>query len=92
MVITGVLDRVPDRLAHVVYLDAEVPRDGESDFDVSGPEFREEMERSAQSSGEGWKASIGDAEAIEAFISAWLPDLETRRWVRRQARLEWPAH
>ena len=79
MVITGVLERVPDRLAHVVYLDAEVPRDGESDFDVCGPEFREEMERSAQSSGEGWKASIGDAEAIEAFFSAWLPDLETRR-------------
>ena len=80
MVITGVLDRVPDRLAHVVYLDADVPRDGESDFDVSGPEFREEMERSAQSSGGGWKASIGDAEAIEAFFSTWLPDVEARRW------------
>jgi hypothetical protein len=64
----------------VVYLDAEVPRDGESEFDVTGPEFRDEMEQSAQSSGEGWKASIGDAEAIDAFFGPWLPDLETRRW------------
>jgi hypothetical protein len=68
------------QLAHVVYLDADVPRDGESDFDVSGREFREEMERNAQSSGGGWKASIGDAEAIEAFFRAWLPDVEMRRW------------
>jgi pimeloyl-ACP methyl ester carboxylesterase len=80
MVVTGVLDRVPERLAHVVYLDAEVPRDGQSEFDVVGPEFRDEMEQSARLSGEGWKASIGDAEAFEAFFGAWLPDAETRRW------------
>jgi pimeloyl-ACP methyl ester carboxylesterase len=30
MVITGVADRVPDRLAHLVYIDAYVPEDGES--------------------------------------------------------------
>ena len=81
MVVTGVLDSVPDRLAHVVYLDGDVPRDGESDFDVCGPGFREEMERSAQSSGGGWKASIGDAEAIAAFFRAWLPDVEMTRWL-----------
>jgi pimeloyl-ACP methyl ester carboxylesterase len=80
MVVTGVLDRVPDRLAHVIYLDADVPHDGEADFDVCGPEFREEMERSAQSSGGGWKASIGDAEALESFFRAWLPDVEMTRW------------
>ena len=80
MVITGVLEKVPDRLAHVVYVDAEVPRDGESEFDVSGKEFRDEMERSAQSSGEGWKASLGDAAAIAAVFGPWLPDVETRRW------------
>jgi pimeloyl-ACP methyl ester carboxylesterase len=80
MVITGVLDRAPERLAHLVYLDAEVPCNGESEFDVAGPEFRNEMEQSAQSSVEGWKASIGDADAIEAFFSTWLPDVETRRW------------
>jgi pimeloyl-ACP methyl ester carboxylesterase len=30
MVITGVLDEIPDRIRHVVYLDAFVPEDGES--------------------------------------------------------------
>jgi hypothetical protein len=38
------------------------------------------MEESARSSGEGWQTSLGDAEAIEAFFSTWLPDAETRRW------------
>ena len=28
MVITGVMDRVPERIKHVVYLDAAVPEDG----------------------------------------------------------------
>jgi hypothetical protein len=30
MVITGVIDRVPERIKHVVYLDAFIPEDGES--------------------------------------------------------------
>ena len=30
MVITGVAERVPERLRHLVYLDAFVPEDGES--------------------------------------------------------------
>ena len=30
MVITGVADRVPDRIAHLVYVDAVLPEDGES--------------------------------------------------------------
>src|SRR5437660_2867783 len=35
MVITGVVDRVPERIAHLVYLDTFVPRDGESMANVS---------------------------------------------------------
>ena len=34
MVITGVADRVPDRIKHLVYLDALVPLDGESANDI----------------------------------------------------------
>src|SRR5512140_3425887 len=30
MVITGAVDRVPERIAHLVYLDAVLPQDGES--------------------------------------------------------------
>jgi pimeloyl-ACP methyl ester carboxylesterase len=37
MVITGVADRVPDRIAALVYLDAFVPEDGEALFDLAPP-------------------------------------------------------
>lgn len=36
MVITGVMDRVPDRIRHVVFLDAAVPDDGMSLYDLFG--------------------------------------------------------
>ena len=35
MIITGVVDQVPERIAHLVYLDTFVPRDGESMVDIS---------------------------------------------------------
>jgi pimeloyl-ACP methyl ester carboxylesterase len=34
MVITGVADRALDRIGHIVYMDATIPRDGESQADV----------------------------------------------------------
>ena len=37
MVITGVADRVTDRVGHLVYLDAATPRNGESLVDHAGP-------------------------------------------------------
>lgn len=36
MVITGVMDRIPDRISHVVFLDAAVPDDGMSLWDIFG--------------------------------------------------------
>jgi pimeloyl-ACP methyl ester carboxylesterase len=35
MVITGVVDQVPERIAHLVYLDTFVPRDGDSMANIS---------------------------------------------------------
>src|SRR3954453_8572143 len=34
MIITGVAERVPERLAQLVYLDGNVPADGESSYDT----------------------------------------------------------
>ena len=49
MVVTGAADRVPQRIARLVYLDAFVPQDGKSLMDYVLPErgarFREEGER-----------------------------------------------
>jgi pimeloyl-ACP methyl ester carboxylesterase len=38
MVVTGVMDRVPERIKHVVYLDAAVPDDGQTLWDMFGGE------------------------------------------------------
>ena len=45
MVVTGVADRVPDRIRHLVYLDAFVPFDGESLADLAG-DFMARLESS----------------------------------------------
>lgn len=37
MVITGVADRLPERIQRLIYLDAFVPRDGESLMSIQGP-------------------------------------------------------
>jgi pimeloyl-ACP methyl ester carboxylesterase len=55
MVITGVADRASHRLAHLVYLDATVPRDGQSFLDCTSPEFRAWLDERVQTSGDGWR-------------------------------------
>ena len=46
--ITGAADRMPDRIAQLVYLDAMLPQDGRSVFDLVAPELAAERRRQAQ--------------------------------------------
>jgi pimeloyl-ACP methyl ester carboxylesterase len=70
-VITGVADRVPERLQQVVYLDAATPTDGKAAAD-SFPGRREQLEQQARASGDGWKIAPGDAPPDQrAEISDW---------------------
>jgi pimeloyl-ACP methyl ester carboxylesterase len=55
MVVTGVADRMPERLAHLVYLNALVPEDGQSVFDLLPSGMRERFEEGARTAGEGWR-------------------------------------
>jgi pimeloyl-ACP methyl ester carboxylesterase len=55
MAITGVADRMPERLAHLVYVDAVVPEDGQSVLDLLGPEVAADWEERARALGEGWR-------------------------------------
>lgn len=57
IVATGVAERCPERLAHIVYLDAFVPRNGESMMQLATPEQRERWTASAQSEGDGWRVT-----------------------------------
>ena len=54
MVITGVVDAVPERIAHLVYFDTFVPRDGESIADVV-PLLKYVLRKQAQAHGDGWR-------------------------------------
>ncbi len=54
-VITGAADRAPARVAQLVYLDAEVPLDGEAEMDLLPPEERLAYEESAKRHGDGWR-------------------------------------
>lgn len=53
MVATGVADRARERVAQLIYLDAFVPRDGQSLFDLN--EVAIEKMRDAARNGDGWR-------------------------------------
>jgi pimeloyl-ACP methyl ester carboxylesterase len=55
MVITGVADRTPERIGRLVYLDADVPREGESMLDLVPADERAGYEESARTRGDGWR-------------------------------------
>ena len=70
-VITGVADRVPERLQQLVYLDAATPADGESSAD-SFPGRRQQLEEQAVRSGDGWKIEPGAVPGDQAAeITEW---------------------
>jgi pimeloyl-ACP methyl ester carboxylesterase len=70
MVVTGVADRMPERLAHLVYLNALVPEDGQSVFDLLPPAMRQRFAEAAQTEGDGWRIPappLEDDPRIAAF-------------------------
>lgn len=62
MVITGVADRVPEQIRHLVYLDAFVPANGESLLDHLTPELAARFEEEVRAQGEGWYIPPGSVE------------------------------
>jgi pimeloyl-ACP methyl ester carboxylesterase len=57
MVITGVAEWVPERIARLIYLDAFVPSDGESLLDLLEPEARWRIEDQRWSGDDAWRVS-----------------------------------
>ena len=58
MVITGVSERVPERLGHLVYLDTAVPKDGQSWLDLLGAELSAILLDVAHEQGDGWRIPL----------------------------------
>jgi pimeloyl-ACP methyl ester carboxylesterase len=55
MVITGSAEKIASKLSALVYLDAFVPKDGESLMMLVGPERGQGMTASAMKEGDGWR-------------------------------------
>ena len=79
-VITGVAERVPDRIQRLVYLDASVPRDGESNDTVIGPAMAAQLRASAVSEGEGWKVPPAP------YVVGRLSGNPLREWVAKRLK------
>ena len=80
MIITGVADSIPDRLAQVIYLDADVPANGESGYDA---ELYSEEARAADVAS-GLDAGLPGFFTVEPYrewIEAMLPDPAHQAWL-----------
>jgi pimeloyl-ACP methyl ester carboxylesterase len=76
-VISGVADRIPDRIGALVYLDAFLLEDGQSLHDTLPAPMREAQIEGTGQTGEGWKVPPIPAEAFHVNAR----DLD---WVNRQ--------
>ncbi|MDX3457224.1 alpha/beta fold hydrolase [Streptomyces sp. ME02-8801-2C] len=101
MVISGVADEVPDRIAHLVYVDAMVPSDGESALDVI-PEKTQRLIDAAAASDAPWRippmpempAPVGLFGVTDPADTAWLRTMMSDESVRcflQPVRLDNPA-
>jgi pimeloyl-ACP methyl ester carboxylesterase len=64
IVVTGVADRRPERLAAVVYLDTSPLPDGIAIADVQTPEQRERQHLEVEQNGDGWLWPVPDRETL----------------------------
>jgi pimeloyl-ACP methyl ester carboxylesterase len=74
-VITGVADRVPERLTSLIYLDAHVPVHGESFLQLLDANNRAAMEEATRSDGAGWRVAPPAAPRDPAMQSQPADDL-----------------
>lgn len=82
MVIAGVADAIPERIAHLVYLDAAEPEDGQSVYDIAGEDSRAEEEEQARRYGDGWRVPPPPESnfANPAHANLFIEDAAKRHW------------
>ncbi|HVG96366.1 MAG TPA: alpha/beta hydrolase family protein [Chloroflexota bacterium] len=73
-VVTGAAERVPERLAHLVYVDAFVPEDGQTVAELLGPEVAADWRERVRTLGDGWRLPSPFGGATERNAPApWRP-------------------
>jgi pimeloyl-ACP methyl ester carboxylesterase len=79
--ITGVADRMPERIRHLVYLDAAIAQGGQSFFDLFPQEVVADRRRAAQESGGGIAVP---PPPIGALASFGIPAGPAAEWMHRR--------
>jgi len=78
IVVTGVADRIPDRIGLLVYIDAEIPEDGQSIVDMV-PDFTDILKASSDERGHGWVDILEEVLPPEGGID----EKKRRRYIAR---------
>jgi pimeloyl-ACP methyl ester carboxylesterase len=88
VVITGVANSMPERIANIVYLDAFVPGDGQCMLDIIPPERRPPIETLVREEGDGWLVPrFGPPTWEKIATEAWqIRDEADQRWVLPRLR------
>ncbi|MEZ4619858.1 MAG: alpha/beta hydrolase [Caldilineaceae bacterium] len=62
MIITGVAEQASAQIAHLVYVDAFIPNDGQSAMDLFPAAIQDRFQEQAQTQGNGWRLPGGEAQ------------------------------
>ena len=87
IVVTGAADRVPERLAKLVYLESGPVPDGVAYLEMENPQARERDQRQVTETGDGWRLAMPSWDELEHVNGASLEGLgeAERAWVRDHA-------
>jgi pimeloyl-ACP methyl ester carboxylesterase len=80
MAVTGVADRMPDRIRHIVYLDALIPENGDTAFGILPPGTAEARRKVAREQGGNVALPVPGPEAFP------IPDGPGKEWFMRRLR------
>ena len=78
-VVASVADRVPNRIARLVYLDSGPLPDGLAFLDLSPPEAKQHAERQVAEHGDGWQLPVPSWDELERVNGANLDGLGDRQ-------------
>ncbi|HKH38934.1 MAG TPA: alpha/beta hydrolase [Rubrobacter sp.] len=91
IVVTGAADRIPERIAQLVYLDSGPVPDGLAYLDTQPPEVRQHTERGVTTHGDGWRLPMPSWDELENIHGASLEGLgEERRELMRSRAVAQP--
>jgi pimeloyl-ACP methyl ester carboxylesterase len=91
IVVTGAADRIPERIAQLVYLDSGPVPDGLAYLDTQSPEVRQHTGRDVTTHGDGWPLPMPSWDELENVHGASLEGLgEERRELMRSRAVAQP--